>query len=134
MLVGPAGERVEEQLEPDAARGPADRAHQGDVGAGERHGVVRVLGEHLHARRDGVDVGVVVALGGEGRRLGGEDAPQLQRAAHQLVPRGVGQLEALDQRPEHLEPGPLAPRRHDRAGAVPRRHEAEGLEPPQRRP
>ena len=69
-----------------------------------------------------------VAVGGEGHRLGGEDAPELERAAHELVPRRVGQLQAFHERPQHLEAGALAPRGHDRPGSVPRRDEAQRLE------
>ncbi len=69
VLVRPAGERVEEQLEADAARGLADGAHEREVGAGEGDGIVDVLLQHLDACGDGVDVLGRVALGGEGHGL-----------------------------------------------------------------
>ena len=49
------------------------------------------------------------------------------------MPRRVGRLERADERREHLEARALAPRRHDRAGAVARRDEAERLEARERR-
>ena len=56
VLVGPAGERVEEQLEADVARGLADRAHEREVGAREGDRVVACVLQHLRAGGDRGDV------------------------------------------------------------------------------
>ena len=43
------------------------------------------------------------------------------------------ELEPANERPEHLEASPFAPRCHESAGTVTRRHEAQRLKPRKRR-
>ncbi len=128
MLVGPAGERVEKELEPDVVRRLADCTHEGEVGSSEGDGIVGVFEHHLSAGGDRADVVFGVTLGRERHGLGGKDAPNLERAAHEIVPRRVRHLETADERSERLEAGPFAPRGDDGAGPVAGRDEAERLE------
>ena len=68
------------------------------------------------------------ALAAERHGLGREDAADLERAPHELVPRRVRELQPLHERPEHLEPGALLPRGDHVAGAVAGRDETQRLQ------
>ena len=94
VLVRPARERVEKELEADVPRGVADRAHEREVRAGEGERIVHdarsAPARTLRSRRRRGPCG---ALGREGDGLRRQDPAQLEGAAHQLVPRRIGQLE-----------------------------------------
>lgn len=133
VLVGEAREGVQDQLEPDVARGAEHGALERDVAARHRDRVVQVGALRLGNRVEGRDV----FFGRAGRRerdgFGGEHAPHLEDRREQLLPRRVVLLERLRERAERVEARALAPRRDDRPGAVPRHDEPHRLEPRERR-